>query len=71
MDANQLIARIGELQEAVEKSAAYHNGLVGRLMEARETLERMANPSQMSSEQELDAVENSVVAEVISAVEHQ
>ena len=46
MDANQLIARIDALQQAVEQSAANHNGLVGRLLEAKELLQQMAQPVQ-------------------------
>lgn len=42
MDANQLMLRVNELQQAVEQSMANHNSLVGRLLEARELLQRMA-----------------------------
>lgn len=46
MDVNLLSARIETLQQAVESSAANHNGLVGRLLEARELLSSLVNPSE-------------------------
>lgn len=43
MDANTIIQRIGELEKLVEQSAAQHNSLVGRLLELRDMLTRMAD----------------------------
>ncbi len=45
MDVNAIIARIGELEKIIEQSAANHNGLVGRLMELKDLLARLAEPA--------------------------
>ena len=40
MNINTLEARVKELEQTIEQSAANHNGLVGRLMEAKELLSK-------------------------------
>lgn len=42
MGANVLIERIKELETAIEQSAANHNAMVGRMLEAKELLHSMA-----------------------------
>ena len=44
MDVHALMSRIKEIEQAVEQSAANHNGLIGRLLEAKELLEKLSQP---------------------------
>lgn len=41
MDKEQLELRIKEIQTAIEQSAANHNGLLGRLLEAQHVLDNI------------------------------
>ena len=41
MNREQLVARLQEISMELERSAANHNGLLGRLQEAKEMLEKL------------------------------
>ena len=62
LDANIIISRIAQLKEAVDQSAANHNGLVGRLLEAQELLASLAQPIAAVVEECVDAVEDAIDA---------
>lgn len=52
MIKDNLIDRIKELELAVEKSAANHNALVGRLIECRELLSKLEQQEENKVEEE-------------------
>ena len=56
MDANALIERIKELEKQIEQSAANHNGLVGRLLEAKDLLHSLVSTEETAAEP-IDSVE--------------
>lgn len=62
----QLQARIKEIEEAVDKSAAHHNVLIGRLTELRDLLAGMQEPK---ADAVIEYPVNSIETEVVNAVD--
>jgi len=62
----QLQARVKEIEEAVDKSAANHNVLVGRLTELRDILAGMQAPK---ADAVVEYPVNSIESEVVNVVD--
>jgi len=61
MQSSVLVERIKEIELLVQESVMNHNGLVGRLMEARELLEKCSCGAVSANECVSDVIDAEVV----------